>query len=152
MCLFNVFRGDEAATKVSFIVKVFRNKQVLVTITDSAKFGSTFSANKVSMEAQGLSDPMAMLLYGDSGAGGYDPLDDEDLDGDGSERQPLPKDTIETSLLLGDRKSQEIGELFTTALFRMLEEVPKFTGLEGMVLQVSLGILKAVPSSERANQ
>ena len=98
-------------------MKVFSNKQV----TDNNKFGSTFSANKVSLEAQGLSDPMAFMLYGDQGAAVYDPLDDENLDDYGVGRQPIPKDTIETQLLLGDRNSKEIGELFTTALFRMLE-------------------------------
>ena len=102
-------------------MKVFSNKQVLVTITDNNKFGSTFSANKVSLEAQGLSDPMAFMLYGDQGAAVYDPLDDENLDDYGVGGQPIPKDTIETQLLLGDRNSKEIGELFTTALFRMLE-------------------------------
>ena len=77
-------------------MKVFSNKQVLVTITDNNKFGSTFSANKVSLEAQGLSDPMAFMLYGDQGAAVYDPLDDENLDDYGVGGQPIPKDTIET--------------------------------------------------------
>ena len=54
----------------------------------------------------------------------------------------MPKDMVEVQLLLGDRKTQEVSELFTTALFKMIEKVPKFVGLESMVLQVSLGALR----------
>lgn len=75
---------------------MFSNKQILVTITDNTKFGNTYSANKVSLEAQGLSDPMAFMLYGAQGAVGYDHLDDDNLDGDGVGGQPIPNDTIET--------------------------------------------------------
>lgn len=47
-CLFNVSQQD---TKVSVIIKVFQNQQVLVTITDNARFGSTYTATKVDLEA-----------------------------------------------------------------------------------------------------
>ena len=59
-CLFNIFHPASTSspepTKISTIVKVFSNKQVLVTITDNAKFGSTYSAKKVALD--GPSDPM----------------------------------------------------------------------------------------------
>ena len=63
------------------MIKVFASPQILVTITDNDKFGSTYSAKKVSLEGQGMNDPMAMMMYGGSGAGAADPFDD-DLDGD----------------------------------------------------------------------
>jgi hypothetical protein len=39
--------GDETEVKTSVVVRLFINKQVLVTITDTDRFGSTFSAKKV---------------------------------------------------------------------------------------------------------
>merc|ERR1711971_960191 len=47
--LFNVFQvnRDESETKISVVIKVFSNNNVLVTITDADRFGSTFSAKKV---------------------------------------------------------------------------------------------------------
>ena len=138
----------EAQTKISTIIKVFSNKQVLVTITDNDKFGSTYCAKKVSLDGQGMTDPMSMMMYGMDGAGS-DPFDDDlDADPDAQPAEPMPRETIETQLLLGDRKSQEIGELFTSSLFKMIDKAPRFTGLEGMVLQVSLGALRR-PANER---
>ena len=78
---------------------------------------------------------MVLMMYGGDAGGMGDPFeDDDDIYGSGNPGNSLPKDTIETQLLLGDRKSQEIGELFTINLFKMLEKVPKFTGLQSMVL------------------
>ena len=79
--------------------------------------------------------------FGLGGMGAAAMLDDEPFDPD-DESPSMPDDTVETQLLLGDRKSQEIGELFTVNLFRMLEKSPRFAGLQGMVLQVSLALLR----------
>ena len=98
-----------------------------------------------------MTDPMAMMLYGMDGISS-DPFDDDlDADPDAQPAEPMPRETIETHLLLGDRNSQEIGELFASSLFKMIEKVPKFTGLESMVLQVSLTALRR-PSNERSIQ
>ena len=64
-CLFNVMLRGE--TKISTIIKVFSNQQVLVTMTDNDKFGSTYSAKKVPLDSV---DPTAMMLYGMGGPGG----------------------------------------------------------------------------------
>ena len=79
-------------------------------MTDNDKFGSTYSAKKVPLDSV---DPTAMMLYGMGGFGGpagagFQDEDgfDEELDGEpGAMREPLPRDTIEIQLLLGDRKS-----------------------------------------------
>ena len=141
-CLFNVLHKG---TKISTIIKVFSNRQVLVTLTDNDKFGSTYSAKKVPLDGAGGVDPTAMMLYGMGGSAAAFDLDDdldEENEGGGA---PMPRETIETHLLLGDRKSQEVGELLTMNLFKMIEDVPKFAGLEGMVLQVSLAVLRPSP-------
>ena len=44
----------------------------------------------------------------------------DDLDNEGEE---IPKEMIETQLLLGDRSSQEIGEMFTLNLFKAIESI-----------------------------
>ena len=64
---------------------------MLVTVTDNAKFGSTYSAKKVSLEGPGVMDPFTGMMMGGSSA--FDDLDDEDLDGGLAN---VPKDTIET--------------------------------------------------------
>ena len=70
-----------------------------------------------------MTDPMVLMMYGGDTGGMGDPFeDDDDMQGGGNSSVPMPKDTIETQLLLGDRKSQEIGELFTINLFKMLEK------------------------------
>ena len=141
-CLFNVLHEG---AKISTIIKVFSNRQVLVTLTDNDKFGSTYSAKKVPLDGAGGVDPTAMMLYGMGGSAAAFDLDDdldEENEGGGA---PMPRETIETHLLLGDRKSQEVGELLTMNLFKMIEDVPKFAGLEGMVLQVSLAVLRPSP-------
>ena len=150
-CMFNVHLDSDSSQKISTIVKVFSNQQILVTITDNDKFGSTFSAKKVSLDVE--NDPMSMMMYGGPAMGGaemYDPDLDGDLDG-GISNQPLPKDVVEVQLLLGDRKSQEVGQLFAENLFRMIGALPKFAGLDSMVLQVSLDTLRR-PASERMAQ
>ena len=93
-----MFLGGEAPqTKISTIIKVFSNQQVLVTITDNDKFGNTYSAKKVSLESQGLTDPMVLMMYGGDTGGMGDPFEDEDdIYGSGDPGNPLPKDTIET--------------------------------------------------------
>ena len=144
-CLFNVIlnaKGEEAS-KISTIIKVFSNKQVLVTLTDNAKFGSTYSAKKVSLDGPQMADPFGnMGMLGGTGAAMQD--DFEPFDADAEEAE---EDTVETHLLLGDRKSQEIGELLTINLFHMLSTLPKFSGLESMVLQVSLSTLRSTNQS-----
>ena len=82
-------------TKISTILKVFSNRQVLVTLTDNDKFGSTYSAKKVSLDGAGV-DPTAMMLYGMNGNdnGAFDLPDDELDEGDGM--PAMPRDTIET--------------------------------------------------------
>ena len=47
--IFNVFidEKDGIKTKVSVVVKVFTNQQMLFNITDSDRFGSTLSAKKL---------------------------------------------------------------------------------------------------------
>ena len=47
--IFNVFidEKDGSKTKVSVVVKVFTNQQMLFNITDSDRFGSTLSAKKL---------------------------------------------------------------------------------------------------------
>ena len=147
-CLFNVVHEE---TKISTIIKVFSNRQVLVTLTDNDKFGSTFSAKKVPLDGgAGGVDPTAMMLYGMGGSATAFDLDDDldDMENEGGGAgggggAAMPRDTIEAHLLLGDRKSQEVGELLTMNLFKMIEDVPKFAGLEGMVLQVSLAALRS---------
>ena len=90
------------------------NNQLVATITDSDRFGSTFSAKKVQLdtvEAGGF-DMMGGGMMGDF---------EDDLDEEGGNK--LPKEMIETQLLLGDRKTQEIGEMFTNNLFKSLEGI-----------------------------
>ena len=153
-CLFNV-NLDSSAGKISTIIKVFSNNQVLVTLTDNGKFGSTYSAKRVSLDgpqfAQDLFGGGGMDMF--SGGATNAMLDDDDIfdDDDVGMGRTMPKDTVETQLLLGDRKSQEVGELLTVNLFRMLEKVPKFDGLETMVLQVSISTLRR-PAGERSQQ
>ena len=72
-------KPDENQVKISVVIKVFSNQQILVTITDSDRFGSTFSAKKVQLEAMGaggfdMFDAGGQMMMG----GMEDEFDDEE--------------------------------------------------------------------------
>ena len=57
--------------------------------------------------------------------------------------EEISKEMVETQLLLGDRNSQEIGEMFTMNLFKAIEGIQRFAGIEGMVLQLHAGFMRS---------
>ena len=77
---------------VSISIKVFANKQLLVNITDNNRFGNFFSCSKMEVPDQEEED----FLFGEA------PQNIENED-----------DILETQLLLGDRKSEKVADLFT---------------------------------------
>ena len=66
--IFNVFldESDGTKTKISVVVKVFTNQQMLFNITDSDRFGSTISAKKVER------DPNEMVGFDFMGSDQFD--------------------------------------------------------------------------------
>ena len=76
---------------VSIAIKVFVNKQILVNITDNNRFGNFYSCSKMEVPDQNEDD-----LFGEASA--YDENED---------------DVYETQLLLGDRRSEKVADLFT---------------------------------------
>ncbi len=65
-------------------------------MTDNAKFGSTYSAKKVSLESASpsLSDPFGSQYANIPATADY--MYDDELDGDDDPKKMAPKDTIET--------------------------------------------------------
>eukprot|EP00354_Favella_ehrenbergii_P005194 CAMPEP_0170474858 /NCGR_PEP_ID=MMETSP0123-20130129/16602_1 /TAXON_ID=182087 /ORGANISM="Favella ehrenbergii, Strain Fehren 1" /LENGTH=62 /DNA_ID=CAMNT_0010744975 /DNA_START=289 /DNA_END=477 /DNA_ORIENTATION=+ len=62
-------------------------------MTDNGKFGSTYSAKKVSLEGPSVADPFSGAMYG-AGAMNFD---DEPFDPDADEQMPpMPDDSVET--------------------------------------------------------
>ena len=61
---------------------------------------------------------------------------------DDEEGNQSAKEIVETQLLLGDRNSQEIGEMFTMNLFKAIEGIERFAGMEGMTLQLHAGFMR----------
>ena len=125
---------------------------MLVTLTDNGKFGSTYSAKKVSLDGPVQADPFGNTSSGPMATAAAAMEDDfEPFDPDAEAvggNADIVEDSIETQQLLGDRKSQEVGELLTMSLFRMLQVLPKFSGLESIVLQVSILTLRRSPNEK----
>ena len=97
---------------------------MLVTLTDNGKFGSTYSAKKVSLDGPVQADPFGNTSSGPMAAAAAMEDDFEPFDPDAEAvrgNADIVEDSIETQQLLGDRKSQEVGELLTMSLFRMLQ-------------------------------
>ena len=89
----------------SCVLRVFANKQLLVTMTDSDKFGFTVSTQRIDVSPEAALD-----------------LDEEDIE------------TAASMLLLGDRTSQKVAEILANDLFKTLTKKEAFAGVEGMVL------------------
>ena len=108
---------------------------MLFNITDSDRFGSTLSAKKVRR------DPSESVGFDFMGS---DLPEGEPL-GTGLEQglQERERDSIEAQLLLGDRGSQEICEMFTVGLFRAVETIEQFKAVEGIVVQMNLKLMRS---------
>jgi len=117
----------------SVCIKVFSNKQAIVTMTDNDKFGSTYSIKKEPLQVQ------EDAMFGGGAAQFNDAFDEFALSGE----EPLEKESVAATLLLGDRSSQEIGKIFACNLFQEMEKLDQFRGIESVVLQISSTFLQS---------
>ena len=140
-CLFNIF--DEKV-KISVVVKVFANKQLLVTMSDSKRLNWTISTKKMASDAdqQLIGDDYmreAMLL-GDDNFGEKPSLKD------------IPPEVVQSHLLLGQREKQTFLEMTANNLFKEVSSLGHFVGVQGMVLQIGLNWLANNSLSRKEEQ
>ncbi len=59
-------------------------------------------------------------------------------------------EVLETQMLLGDRRSQTVADLFTQMFYRTLSVKDQFAGVKGMTLTLNLKLLKLKPTEAKS--